>query len=196
MGWVADWQLSVLLLRRAAPRIEMLSLEEANNMVLTHLGEGLRARHSVFVGHVMAHLARMLGEDQLLWELTGLCHDLDFEATFNDRSRHGLRAAEWLENDLPNVALLAIQSHDHRTGITSDTTLALALKLADAVAVGELDVGRGAVVEALRAAPSLDRLEQTLSARPCLPLLIVKSAAKLSISLEDVASICLTAPRQ
>lgn len=174
----------------------MLSREEANNLVLTHLGEGLRARHSVFVGHAMAHFARILGEDQLLWELTGLCHDLDFEATADDRSRHGLLTAELLQDDLPKVALLAIQSHDHRTGITSDTTLALALKLADAVAVGELDVGRDAMVEALGAASSLDRLEETLAARPYLPQLITQPSAALSIRLEDVASICRTGPRQ
>lgn len=174
----------------------MLSPEEASNLVLTHLGEGLRARHSKFVGHLMAQFARMRGEDQLLWEVTGLCHDLDFEATADDRSRHGLLAAEWLQNDLPEVALLAIQSHDHRTGITSNTALALALKLADAVAVGELDVGRDAMVEALGAVSSLDRLEETLSARPYLPQLIIQPAAELSILLEDVASICRTAPRQ
>lgn len=173
----------------------MLSREEANNLVLTHLGDGPRARHSVFVGHVMAHFSRMLGEDSLLWEVTGLCHDLDFEATAYDRSRHGLLTAEWLQNDLPIVALLAIKSHDHRTGFTSNTTLALALKLADAVAVGELDVGRDAMVEALGAA-SLDRLKETLSTRPYLPQLITQSSAELSIPLEDIAFICRTAPRQ
>lgn len=174
----------------------MLGSEEAKDLVLTHLGEGLRARHSVFVGYVMAHLATLFGEDQLLWEVTGLCHDLDFEATADDRSRHGLLAAEWLQKDLPTVALLAIQSHDHRTGITSNTTLALALKLADAVAVGELDVGRDAIAEALGAASPHDRLKEILSARPYLPQLITRPAAQLSVPLAAVASICQTAPRQ
>jgi len=120
----------------------MLSPTEANNLILFHLGDGLRARHSVFVGYVMDHLAKLLGEDHVHWEVTGLCHDLDFEVTAEDRSRHGLLAAEWLRDELPDVALVAIQSHDHRTGILSETKLALALKLADAIAVGELDVGR------------------------------------------------------
>ena len=174
----------------------MLSAREANNLILIHLGESLRARHSVFVGFLMARLATMLGEDCVLWEVVGLCHDLDFEATADDRSRHGLLAAEWLEDDLPEVALLAIRSHDHRTGIISNTALALALKLADAVAIGELDIGRDAMIEALSAVSPTDRLEEALSARPYLPLLIIQPAVELSIPLAAVASICRTAPEQ
>ena len=129
----------------------------------------------------MARLATLLGEDHVLWEVTGLCHDLDFEATADDRGRHGLLTAEWLEDDLPNVALSAIRSHDHRTGMMSDTALALALKLADAVAVGELDIGRDAMLEALSAASPIDRLDEALSARPYLPQLIIQPAVELSI---------------
>jgi len=174
----------------------MLSPTEANNLILFHLGDGLRARHSVFVGCVMDHLAKLLGEDHVLWEVTGLCHDLDFEVTAEDRSRHGLLAAEWLRDELPDVALVAIQSHDHRTGILSETKLALALKLADAIAVGELDVGRDAMIVALSAASPLDRLEAVLSARPYLPELITQPAEQLSMSLAAVASICRAAPPQ
>lgn len=176
--------------------MEMLSTKEANNLIFVHLGESLRALHSMFVGFLMARLATMLGEDHVLWEVTGLCHDLDFEATADDRSRHGLLTAEWLEDDLPNVALVAIQSHDHRTGIISETALALALKLADAVAVGELDIGREAMVKALSAASPIDRLEEALSARPYLPQLITRPADALSVPLAAVASICRTAPQQ
>jgi HD superfamily phosphodiesterase len=174
----------------------MLSTEEANRLILVHLGQSSRARHSVFVGFLMARLATLLGEDHVLWEITGLCHDLDFEATADNRSRHGLLAAEWLEDDLPNVALSAIRSHDHRTGIISDTVLALALKLADAVAVGELDIGRDAMLAALSAASPINRLEEALSARPYLPQLITQPAVELSIPLAAVASMCRTAPVQ
>lgn len=174
----------------------MLSPTQANNLILFHLGEGLRARHSVFVGYVMHHVAALLGEDHVLREVTGLCHDLDFEITAEDRSLHGLVAAEWLRHDLPDIALLAIQSHDHRTGISSETKLALALKLADAIAVGELDVRRDAMIATLSAASPLDRLEAVLSARPYLPKLITQPAEQLSMSLAAVASICRVAPLQ
>lgn len=70
-----------------------MSTEEATSLIATHLGVTTRARHSVFVGFLMAKLAEALGEDRILWEVTGLCHDLDFEETADDRSRHGIVTA-------------------------------------------------------------------------------------------------------
>jgi len=174
----------------------MLSREQAIDLIAVHLGKSTRARHSLFVGYLMARLAEVLGEDGVLWELTGLCHDLDFQVTIDDRSRHGLITAEWLKDLLPEVALSAIRAHDHRTGLNSETGLAHALKLADGVAVGELDIGRDAMIEALSAASPADRLEVLLSARAYLPQLITRPADKLSIPLASVASLCRAAPEQ
>lgn len=94
------------------------------------------------------------------------------------------------------MALLAIQSHDHRTGVISETALAVALKLADAVAVGELDVGRAEMLEALSDASPIDRLKEVLSARPYLTQLIARPADELSIPLLSIAEMCRTAPEQ
>ncbi len=116
----------------------MITREDAVVLLDKHLGDSLRARHSLFTGFLMKHLARMLDQPADLWEVTGICHDLDFDVTKADRSRHGLVTAEWLKDDLPDDALLAIQAHDHRTGVVSDTKLADGLKLADAVAIGEI----------------------------------------------------------
>lgn len=89
-------------------------------------------------GHVMKHLAQVLDEDIALWEIVGICHDLDFGVTQEDRSRHGILSAHWLGNDLPPQALLGIRSHDHRMGVSSETPSADALKLADTLAVAEM----------------------------------------------------------
>ena len=53
-------------------------------------------RHLISVEGVMRALARRFGEDQELWGLTGLFHDLDQDHTGDDGSRHALLAAEWL----------------------------------------------------------------------------------------------------
>jgi HD-GYP domain-containing protein (c-di-GMP phosphodiesterase class II) len=174
----------------------MISANDATNLIAKYLGESLRARHSAFVGFLMMRFAEALGEDLALWEVTGLCHDLDFEETAMDRSRHGMVTAEWLQDALPEAALLAIQSHDHRTGIHSETKLADALRLADAVALGELDVGREAIIGGLSAADPVQRLENILSSRPYLTNLIIGPAQKLSISPMAIAEICREAPRQ
>ncbi|MHC1551280.1 hypothetical protein [Phyllobacterium sp. K27] len=144
----------------------------------------------------MKQLANILNEDSVLWEITGICHDLDFDQTKADRRRHGMLAAEWLEQDLPPVALLAIQSHDHRTGVLSDTTLADALKLADALAVGELDIGRSAMLEALASGEPIASLDHALAQRPYLAPMILDNANKLSISTLAMARLWDGAPRQ
>jgi putative nucleotidyltransferase with HDIG domain len=53
-------------------------------------------RHLISVEGVMRALARRFGEDEELWGLTGLFHDLDQDHTGDDGSRHALLAAEWL----------------------------------------------------------------------------------------------------
>ena len=53
-------------------------------------------RHLISVEGVMRSLARRVGEDEELWALTGLFHDLDQDHTGDDASNHARMAAEWL----------------------------------------------------------------------------------------------------
>ena len=53
-------------------------------------------RHLISVESVMRSLARRFGEDEDLWALTGLFHDLDQDHTGDDASNHARMAAEWL----------------------------------------------------------------------------------------------------
>jgi putative nucleotidyltransferase with HDIG domain len=53
-------------------------------------------RHLISVEGVMRSLARRFDEDQDLWGLTGLFHDLDQDHTGDDGAQHARLAAEWL----------------------------------------------------------------------------------------------------
>jgi putative nucleotidyltransferase with HDIG domain len=53
-------------------------------------------RHLISVEGVMRSLARRFDEDQELWGLTGLFHDLDQDHTGDDGAQHAKLAAEWL----------------------------------------------------------------------------------------------------
>jgi putative nucleotidyltransferase with HDIG domain len=53
-------------------------------------------RHLVSVEGVMRALARRFDEDQELWGLTGMFHDLDQDHTGDDGSQHAILAAGWL----------------------------------------------------------------------------------------------------
>ena len=162
-----------------------MTTDEALREIEHRLGATPRATHSRFVGHAMRRVAESLREDETVWELTGLCHDLDFEETAADRSRHGLVAAVWLAGRLPEDALQAIRAHDHRTGAVCDTPLGIALRMTDALAVLRDDLGPD--LPALLEKP--DELRRRCADRPWLPKLLLDGAETLAVPLAKLGDI-------
>jgi hypothetical protein len=60
-----------------------------------------------------------------LWKITGLCRDLDFFTIIGRLEPHGLMTAQWRAGQLPDEALRTIAAHDHRSGIQSNTLIAV-----------------------------------------------------------------------
>ena len=90
----------------------MISRDRAMDLVKTHIKTKNLIKHSLAVEAVMRKLAKLFGEDEELWGITGLLHDLDYEYTKNDPEKHCLKTLEILEGeDLPQEALDAILSH-------------------------------------------------------------------------------------
>jgi putative nucleotidyltransferase with HDIG domain len=55
-------------------------------------------KHSLAVEACLKELAAKFGENVEKWGLTGLLHDIDYEETKADPSKHGLVGAEYLES--------------------------------------------------------------------------------------------------
>ncbi len=90
-------------------------------------------RHLVSVEGVMRRLGRHFGEDQGLWALTGLFHDLDQDQTADDADRHAYLAAEWLrEQGVEERVVNGVLAHAHPE-YQSDR-MSKAIVAADAVA--------------------------------------------------------------
>lgn len=91
-------------------------------------------RHCLASEAVMRALAARLGQDCEIWGLTGLLHDLDFPATQENPQRHGLDAAEELEDMLPAEALQAIRAHNgEMNGCAPATSFDYALRCGETV---------------------------------------------------------------
>lgn len=166
----------------------MLTLAEAEAELRLHLEDSPRARHSQAVAGFLGQLAARLDEDRELWAATGLLHDIDFEVTRDQPHRHGLVAADWLVGRLPAAGLDAISSHDHRSGVTSTTRLARALKCADALAVVVETLG----TEAAEAVAEPASLPARLAGRPWLAPLLYGNAAELDLTPTVLADIVRT----
>jgi hypothetical protein len=82
-------------------------------------------RHSLAVEAVMRALAKHFGEDEEIWGIAGLLHDLDLAETEKNRTRHGILTEEWLkDSDLPKEVFNIIKAHNSDILKISRNTLA------------------------------------------------------------------------
>ena len=89
-----------------------MTREEAIEMVKQKVSNKNLRKHMIATVAVMRKLAVHLEQDEDLWAVCGLLHDLDYDLTADDFPRHGLMTAEMLsETDLPEEAIYAIKSH-------------------------------------------------------------------------------------
>jgi putative nucleotidyltransferase with HDIG domain len=90
-------------------------------------------RHLISVEGVMRRLARRFDEDEDLWALTGLFHDLDQDQTHEDEDRHANLAAEWLRDaGVDERVINGVLAHAHERYRTD--RMSQAIVHADAVA--------------------------------------------------------------
>lgn len=111
----------------------MINREEALKLLRSRLHDEKLFKHCISVERIMRSLAKALREDEELWGLVGLLHDIDYEEVGKDLSKHGLISAEILRGLLPDKALRAIRAHNELTGFKDDSRIAKALKAADQV---------------------------------------------------------------
>ena len=112
----------------------VLSRDEAEKLVNKYVSKRNWRLHILAVEAIMRNLAKHLGEDEELWGLTGLLHDIDFEMTEKTPERHGLEAENLLKDLVPSEVLHAIKAHNpEHTGIEPTTIMEKALIASDAV---------------------------------------------------------------
>jgi len=111
----------------------LISREEALELVKKYLKNDKMVKHVLAVEAIMRALARELGEDEEVWGLTGLLHDLDYELVGKDLSKHGLITPEIIKGKVPDEVIDAIKAHNELTGYVSESRLAYALKAADQI---------------------------------------------------------------
>lgn len=89
-----------------------MTREEAIKLLEKHVPNKNLRKHMFATEAVMKRLAGEFGEDEEMWGLAGLLHDLDYDQTVKDFSKHGLITAEMLaKTDLSEAVIHAIKSH-------------------------------------------------------------------------------------
>jgi putative nucleotidyltransferase with HDIG domain len=91
-------------------------------------------KHALGVECAMRAYAKKFGEDEELWEITGLLHDLDYER-FPTADDHPYRGAEELTaKGYPDQVVKAVLSHASYTGVARDSLMAKTLFAVDELA--------------------------------------------------------------
>lgn len=92
--------------------------------------ESLR-RHAYAVEAAMGHYARQFGEDETLWRMTGLLHDMDYERHPTPEEHPVVGVAALRERGYPEAMLEAILGHAPHTGTPRTSKLARTLFAVD-----------------------------------------------------------------
>lgn len=91
-------------------------------------------KHSLAVEAIMKDLALYFKEDIDKWGLAGLLHDIDYDKTANDPSKHSIVGAEILETlDIESSIIYAVKAHNEEHGIKRKRKMDKALYCSDPV---------------------------------------------------------------
>jgi len=106
--------------------------EEALDSVCANVENENLVKHMLATEAVMRVLARKLGEDEEVWGITGLLHDIDVELTEGDMSAHSRLGADLArEMGASEEMAHAILCHNEAHGVPLETRLDKALFCAD-----------------------------------------------------------------
>ncbi len=112
----------------------VLSRQHALELLQTHCPEKHLMQHALASEAVLCALAKHTGNEEQLWGLTGLLHDLDYAQTAETPETHGLEASRMLQGLLPEECLDAIRAHNgEMNGTTPSTALDFALRCGESV---------------------------------------------------------------
>lgn len=112
----------------------MLSYENALELFHSWTQTESLRRHAYAVEAAMSRYAVIYGEDENLWRITGLLHDMDYEKhpSLDEHPYVGVKVLE--ELGYPKEVLDAILGHANHTGTPRETRLARVLFAVDELA--------------------------------------------------------------
>ncbi len=154
-------------------------------------------KHSLAVEACMKKLAENFKEDSEMWGLAGFLHDLDYEDTKDDFSKHGFITAEILQKEGVDERIVeAIKAHPGH--IERRTLMAKALYSVDPLTgliVAASLMHPEKKLKALNTEFILNRFKEKSFARGANREQI-KTCEELGLSLENFITLCLEAMKE
>ncbi|WP_027178068.1 HDIG domain-containing metalloprotein [Maridesulfovibrio bastinii] len=173
----------------------MISRDEAFDLLKANTPEENLIHHALESEAVMKALAAHLGQDEELWSITGLLHDLDYSSTKDSPEKHGLTGAEMLKDKLPEEALYAIKAHNgEMTGAAPKSQFDYALRCGETV-TGLIHANALIRPEGMQgmAPKSLKKKMKAKAFAASVNREIIKECEKLGLDITEFFKISITA---
>jgi len=152
-------------------------------------------KHLLAAENLMRHLARKFGEDEEIWALAGLLHDLDWDITKETPEKHPLITVEILEKEnFPQEVILAIKKHNPLQGLTPETNLEKALYSCEEITgfiVAVALVMPNKKLSEVTVERILNKFKEPSFAKGVDRNLILKTEEMLGLKLEELIEIAL-----
>ena len=174
--------------------------EEAYNLLKDKVQNQNLIKHCIAAEACMRALAEHFDEDKEKWGVTGLLHDIDYEETKNEPTKHSLVGAEILHKlGVDKEIVEAIKTHNEIHEIAPQTRMAKAIFCVDPLT--------GLIVAATLVLPSkkiadltaenvLNRFSEKGFAKGANREIIAKCHDLLDLLLEEFTKICLEAMKK
>lgn len=178
---------------------ELMSRDEAVKLLKEKLPNKNLVNHCIAVEKILIALARHFGEDEQLWGLAGILHDVDYAETAKDPERHSMVGADYLQSlGLPEELVYAVRVHNEVHGLPRKSLLDKALFSADPLS--GLIVAAALIHPAKKLAPLdvafvVKRFHEKSFARGANREAIAASS-ELGLSLEEFLAIGLAAMQE
>jgi len=177
----------------------LISRDEALKLVKEWIKNDKIRKHVYAVEAIMRRLARYFNEDENLWGLVGLLHDLDYDKTKDNMPMHTKITAEFLKDKMPPEAIEAIMSHNELSGIKPKTKMAYALIASDQISgliIATALVMPHRKLEEVKVKSVLKKIKQKDFARSIRRDKIAMACEKLDIELRKLIEISLNALKE
>lgn len=106
-----------------------MTRQEALELLKQHVSNKNLINHCIACEAIMKRLAKHFGEDEEVWGLAGLLHDLDYDYTKDKPEEHGYKSVEILGNSVSEEIKNAILAHCEKK--TPETLMEKALYAVD-----------------------------------------------------------------
>jgi len=111
----------------------LLSRNEAISLITRQISKRNVIYHMFAVEAIMRSAARYLDQNEDVWGMLGLLHDVDYEKTETTPEKHGLLSEEILSGKISDELIRAIKAHNSiHTGVKPETMMEKALIACDA----------------------------------------------------------------